>query len=154
MFPVWPIVKVEDTVASLQRDEEGTDLETYALATAVAAATMAQLRLGDGSSEGSTVMAAEMEAECQRARTLFNYRQRVSLNNVRTSFFLHVYHEDQQTGGNESLLYLREAISMAQMMYLHREGSYASLTAEEQQLRRRILWLLFVTERYVLCWTL
>ena len=147
MFPVWPIVKVEDTVAALQRDEEGADLETYALATAVAAATMAQLRLGEGPSTNSTVMAAEMEAECQRARSSFNYKHRVSLDNVRTSFFLHIYHEDQQTGGSESLLYLREAISMAQMMYLHRESSYASLSAEEQQLRRRILWLLFVTER-------
>lgn len=147
MFPVWPIVKVEDTVAALQRDEDGTDLETYALATAVAAATMAQLRLGEGSSANSIVMAAEMEAECQRARVSFNHKQRVSLNNVRTSFFLHVYHEDQQTGGSESFLYLREAISMAQMMYLHRESSYASLSASEQQLRRRILWLLFVTER-------
>ncbi|KAK2764450.1 hypothetical protein FQN54_009144 [Arachnomyces sp. PD_36] len=149
MFPVWPIVRVEDTVAALQRDEEGTDAETYALATAIAAATMAQLRLGESPSMNSTVMAAEMEAECQRARASFNYKQRVSLNNLRTSFFLHIYHEDQHTGGSESLLYLREAISMAQMMYLHRENSYLNVSAEEQQLRRRILWLLFVTERGV-----
>jgi hypothetical protein len=147
MFPVWPIVKVEDTVAALQRDEKETDLETYALATAVVAATMAQLRLGGGPSTNSTIVAAEMEAECQKARTSFNYKKRMSLNNIRTSFFLHIYHEDQQAGGSESLLYLREAISMAQMMYLHRESSYARLPAEEQQLRRRILWLLFVTER-------
>jgi len=33
------------------------------------------------------------------------------------------------------------------MMGLHRESSYEGLPYEEQQLRRRILWLLFVTER-------
>lgn len=32
-------------------------------------------------------------------------------------------------------------------MRLHQEASYIGLSPEEQQLRRRILWLLFVTER-------
>lgn len=75
------------------------------------------------------------------------YKSKVNLSNVRTSFFLHVYYENQQSGGSESLLYLREAISLAQMMNLHRESSYANLLLEEQQIRRRVLWLLFVTER-------
>lgn len=77
------------------------------------------------------------------------YKSKINLNNVRISFFLHVYYENQQSGGSESLLYLREAISLAQMMNLHRESSYANLSLEEQQIRRRVLWLLFVTERGV-----
>ena len=38
---------------------------------------------------------------------------------------------------------------MAQIMGLHRESSYKHLSPEEEQFRRRVLWLLFVTERFV-----
>ncbi|RYO83700.1 hypothetical protein DL766_007681 [Monosporascus sp. MC13-8B] len=42
-----------------------------------------------------------------------------------------------------------QAITVAQMMRLDRESSYTSLSETEQQMRRRILWLLYVTERGV-----
>lgn len=147
MYPVWPVVDVEELVSALNQDTEGTDLETYALATAVAAATIAQLRLGKGTIPGESITADHLAAECVRARNLFNYRSKVNLHNVRTSFFLHIYHENQQSGGSESLMYLREAISLAQMMGLHNESSYYNLSLTEGRLRRRVLWLLFVTER-------
>jgi len=90
-----------------------------------------------------------MEGECQRTRLANKIASRLSLTNLRTAFFLHVYHENHEAGGVKSMLYLREAITMAQMMRLHQGSSYVSLSLEEQQLRRRILWLLFVTERGV-----
>ncbi|EAA60630.1 hypothetical protein AN8596.2 [Aspergillus nidulans FGSC A4] len=148
MYPVWPIVDVDDLIANLQQDPENKDHERFALATSIAAATMAQLRLG-GSTSDRSVTADVLAAECLEARRRLDYRSRVNLDNVRTAFFLHVYYENQQPGGSESVLYLREAITMAQMMYLHREASYPSLAAEEQKIRRRVLWLLFVTERGV-----
>jgi hypothetical protein len=70
-------------------------------------------------------------------------------NRLRISFFLHVYHENLDAGGINSLLYLREALTIAQIMGLHQESSYIGLSPEEQQFRRRVLWLLFVTERYI-----
>ena len=130
-------------MASLQRDE-GNE-ETYALANAVGAATMAQLKL-DSSSDAAT--ASSMEAECQRARALNRRGPHASLDILRIAFFLHVYHENQDAGGVQSLLYLREALTLAQIMGLHREATYAGLCAAEQEIRRRIIWLLFVTERY------
>lgn len=158
MYPVWPIVDVEGVIARLKQDQNPDDeniQEVYALATAVAAATIAQLRLGQNTNASSGANGAEkpvtadtFAAESLRARNSSGYRAKVNLNNVRTSFFLHVYYENQCSGGSESLLYLREAISLAQMMQLHRESSYARLLPEEQQIRRRVLWLLFVTERY------
>lgn len=147
MYPVWPIVDVEKLLATLQQDVEEKEHETYALATAVAAATIAQLRLGQNSEPEKSLSAENLALESMRARRLYDYRSRLNLNNVRTAFFLHVYYENQQSGASESLLYLREAITLAQMMSLHREASYTGLPAEEQQLRRRVLWLLFVTER-------
>jgi hypothetical protein len=156
LYPVWPIVAVEEVIASLQRD--GEDLETYALANAVGAATMAQLKLDGPKSSADAdihdkVTAAMMEAESQRARVALELRQghgaAASLTMLRVSFFLHIYHENQAPGGVKSLLYLREAITLAQIMGLHRAAAYAYLPPSDQRMRRRILWLLFVTERGV-----
>ncbi|KAM0321562.1 hypothetical protein ACHAQA_010052 [Verticillium albo-atrum] len=150
LFPVWPIVAVEEVIASLQRDAE--DYEMYALATAIGAATMAQLKLDRSRDCGinDVVTADALEAESQRTRNLLDARpQPASLNKLRTSFFLHIYHENQQPGGTKSLLYLREAITLAQIMGLHRGSSYALLPSAEQRVRRRTIWLLFVTERGV-----
>lgn len=143
LYPVWPIVAVEEIMASLKRDEQ--DMETYALATAIGAATIAQLKLS--TSDSNAASASAMEAECQRSKLLSKDRPCVNLHTLRTAFFLHVYHENMEPGGPRSLLYLREAITMAQILNMHRESSYLKVPVEEQQIRRRILWLLFVTER-------
>lgn len=148
MFPVWPIVRVEEIIARLQRNQE--DLENYALATSVAAATVSQLKLMPSSSGGDGVTADMLEAECQRTRLTIDKARAHSLTTLRIAFFLHVYYENQEAGGVKSLLYLREAITLGQLMGLHRESSYMALSSLEQQMRRRVLWLLFVTERYAL----
>ncbi|OHE99599.1 fungal specific transcription factor [Colletotrichum orchidophilum] len=149
LFPVWPIIAVEEIMASLSRDAD--DLESYVLANAVGAATIAQLKLATTDNDDPAT-AGSMEAECQRSRMVLQERESgppMNLNWLRTSFFLHVYHENQQPGGAKSLLYLREAITIAQIMGLHKESSYMALPLAEQQMRRRTLWLLFVTERGV-----
>jgi hypothetical protein len=146
MYPVWPIVDAKNVMSILQQDGD-VDIETYALATAVAAATVSQLRLDQTFCYGKPITADILAAESMRARRLSKHGCAVNLNNVRTSFFLHIYHESKHAGGSESLLFLREAISLAQMMYLHRETAYIGLPQREQQIRRRVLWLLFITER-------
>jgi hypothetical protein len=130
-------------MAALQRDEH--DTETYALANAVGAATMAQLKLNRADEDNAT--GVSMEAECQRSKGLGKDGPHVNTNTLRIAFFLHVYHENLEPGGVKSLLYLREAITMAQMMNMHRESAYITLSSAGQQLRRRIIWLLFITER-------
>ncbi|KAI9372213.1 hypothetical protein BJX61DRAFT_534137 [Aspergillus egyptiacus] len=147
MYPVWPVVHVDRLIARLHEDTTGNDYETRALATAVAAATMAQLGLGTDTTNGDSISANTLATECLDARRLLNYRSVVSLNAICTSFFLHAFYENQEPGGSESILYLREAITFAQIMHLHREASYTDLPAHEQQIRRRVLWLLFITER-------
>jgi Fungal specific transcription factor domain len=136
-------VAVEDVIISLQ--ENDGDTLTYALVNAVGAATMAQLKLESLEDDAS---ASSMEAECHRTKGLGARFQGASLDTLRIAFFLHVYHENLEPGGVASLLYLREAITLAQVMGLHRESTYSGLTPLEQEIRRRILWLLFVTERY------
>lgn len=155
LFPVWPILDAEAVIASLLRDP--TDLETYALANAVCAAIIAQLKLPfEGrTDDNDPATAASMAAECQRAKASLLQNDNGSedvmknLNMLRISFFQHIYHENMSSGGSKSLLFLREAITIAQIMGLHRKGIYQSLPLEESQMRRRIIWLLFVTERGV-----
>ncbi|KAK5656951.1 hypothetical protein OQA88_3473 [Cercophora sp. LCS_1] len=148
LFPVWPIVAVEEVIAALQRDAH--DVETHVLAAAIGAATMAQLKLDRFKDTGinDDTTAAALEAECQRVRSSIDSGI-ANLNSLRIAFFLHIYHENQQPGGAKSLLFLREAITLAQIMGLHRPLSYLALDPAEDRLRRRILWLLFVTERGV-----
>jgi hypothetical protein len=148
LFPVWPIVAVEEVIAALQRDRH--DVETFALALAVGAATMAQLKLDRFKDNGVTddCTAASLEAECQRTRVQLD-GETANLNRLRTSFFLHIYHENLSPGGTKSLLYLREAITLAQIKGLDRARTCEMFDPAEDRLRRRILWLLFVTERGV-----
>jgi hypothetical protein len=127
MFPVWTVVKVEEVIATLQRNEE--DIETYALACAVGAATVSQLKLTRAALGGDAITAEMMEAECQRARDIVGAQ--VNLTTLRIAFFLHVYHENQIAGGIKSLVYLREVITIGQMMGLHKESSYLTLSSEE-----------------------
>ncbi|KAI6367840.1 hypothetical protein MCOR25_004805 [Pyricularia grisea] len=159
LFSVWPIVAVEEVMADLHRNAE--DLSTYALANAIAAATVAQLKLD---CDGQTPSSSTLEAEARRARRAIIDGQGdnddgdndndeeeplTSLDSLRTTFFLHIFHENQKPGGAKSLMYLREAITIAQMMRLHDEASYSGSSGHDQMMRRRILWLLFVTERGV-----
>ena len=148
LFPVWPIIAVEEVIAALQRDTH--DVETQALAVAVGAATMAQLKLDRSTDTGisDNITAEALETECRKLRGSLD-KGAANLNSLRTAFFLHIYHENQQPGGTRSLLYLREAITLAQLMGLHRRSSYLTLDYAQDRLRRRVFWLLFVTERGV-----
>lgn len=152
LFPVWPIVAVDDLIAALH--ENPGDLESYALANAIGAATIAQLRLESVASAEArdTATANAMEAECERVKTQIQRSASgpsMNLNTLKMAFFLHIYHENQIPGGPKSLLYLREAITVAQIMRMDMESSYGLLPVNEQHARRRAIWLLFVTERGV-----
>ena len=147
MYPVWPIIKVERLIAALQKTEP--DIEVFALAYAVAAATIAQIKT-DPSPQPGAVTAQMMEARCQQARARIDPGATPTITTLRVAFFLHAYYENLSPGGLQSVLYLREAITISQMLDLHHESYYARVPVEEQQIRRRTFWLLFITERLVL----
>ncbi|KAH7033038.1 uncharacterized protein B0I36DRAFT_361770 [Microdochium trichocladiopsis] len=132
LYPVWPIV---DTTALVQElSAPGPcDPRILLLAEAIRLGAIAQLRLPNSPASpvpGSHDGCADLTA-------------------LRTCFFRHVFYENLQPGGPRSLMHLREALTIAQILRLDRESSYATLPEPEQQMRRRIIWLLFVTERGV-----
>lgn len=135
LYPIWPIFDAEQLAIDLAAEPK--DAKAFHLAEAVALATIAQLKLPSS----CHVTAEKIEKDAQDNTSEL-------VDSLRVSFFLHIYHENQSAGGTKSLLYLREAITKAQILRIDREASYASLDLPDQQLFRRILWLLFVTERY------
>lgn len=142
LFPLWPIVDAAELKDSLASGSARPGSSSQRLADAVALATVGQLKLvtdwkGDAQACRRRDVAGGPDAEFANP-----------LDDLRISFFLHVYYENLEGGGNNALLYLREAITHAQILRLEHESTYAKLSEMEQQLYRRVFWLLFVTERY------
>ncbi|KAF4458861.1 hypothetical protein FALBO_14389, partial [Fusarium albosuccineum] len=137
LFPIWPIVDAADLRNKLQ-ESPGKAVAARLLANAVALAAIAQLKLD-----------VAWQPSVEEAETSGLNETLGLLDGLRISFFLHIYHENASPGGTKSLVYLREAITQAQILRLDRESTYASLSEADQHVSRRVLWLLFVTERGV-----
>ncbi|KAK6523058.1 hypothetical protein TWF281_002481 [Arthrobotrys megalospora] len=154
LYPVWPILKWEPLLAELKA--RPNDPEIYALATSLASAVMGQLQLPqwthhypDPDTQITKTLIVSTEhfaAEALRARRLFEWRERPGIYAILTSLFFHVYYENLGKVSASSLS-LREAITFVQIMNLDRESGYHGLSLEDAELRRRLFWLLFVTER-------
>lgn len=146
LYPIWPIIKVERLIASLQ--SANPDVEVFALAYALAAATATRTQSTDLSISKRN-HAQILERKCQAARAKVPQGRPPNLTTVRIAFFLHIYYESLEANSMKSMLYLREAVTIATMIGLHKEAYYVDVPAQEREIRRRVLWLLFITERVI-----
>ncbi|KAK9472045.1 uncharacterized protein V1510DRAFT_366591 [Dipodascopsis tothii] len=142
--PIWLLVTIHDLDRWIAADT--VDQETYVLLTALSAATITRLQLGDGR-DGGRMAARQMALECQRARHSFNYLGLANEYSIAVSFFLHIYFANADRGGATGPMYLREAISFAHMMNLHVESTYAAYPEPVADHLRTVYFLLLVTER-------
>ncbi|THC96485.1 hypothetical protein EYZ11_004029 [Aspergillus tanneri] len=97
--------------------------------------------------DGRSVMSGEeLLAEAVRARKDVDLVDEMSVESLLTSFFLFAAYGnlDKQ---DHAWFYLCQATSMVFTLGLHRESTYSDLSVEEAEERRRIFWLLFITER-------
>lgn len=156
MYPVWPVLHVPDLLSRLE--ELGTsdppDADVYTMTLALCSATMAQLNLTAMKDIPSHVTGEYLEKECNRLRTLMNYREHPSVEGALTSFFLHVYHA-KADNRNASMIFLQEGISIARLLRLDRielescqlphdvASSQTPVTAH----KRLVYILLWVSER-------
>ncbi|KAL4803697.1 fungal-specific transcription factor domain-containing protein [Aspergillus unguis] len=156
MFPIMPVVRREE----LQQDchhPERLSPQRYAFLAALCTATHIQLKL-DGATpvadtshlqtgDGSALMSGEdLLAEAVRARKDCDPIEDMNIESLLTSFFLFASYGnlDRQ---DHAWFYLCQATSMVFTLGLHREATYTELSTEEAELRRRVFWLLFITER-------
>lgn len=150
LYDIWPIIDTEDLRLYLM-GEEAIEPIFHALAAALCAATLAQTRLWiiqDPYPEGVAVTAHEFAKECLRVRLEHTTNQGPSLQALVTSIFLHMYYAnlDQVT---PATIYLREAITYADLMHMCCDGPPTATQHKQWQLELRCYWVLFITERLV-----
>ncbi|KAJ5758399.1 hypothetical protein N7520_005555 [Penicillium odoratum] len=144
---IWPIADTEHLKFQLKSSDN--DPTSHALAAALCAATLAQIRLWltpTPSPEDLSVTAEDFAKECLRIRLENHYHQEPSLQALVTSIFLHMYYanRDQITPATISL---REAITYADLLHLCHKPSLDPAQSKQWQLELRCYWILFVTER-------
>ncbi|KAK1464705.1 AflYd/sugR/sugar regulator [Colletotrichum melonis] len=149
---VWPILNIEDLKSRLVHNPLG-DRSAWALAGAVCATVIAQLRLSqirlakqDTATTDLSSVAESFARHAQRLRDQFIYREDFSTESLLTAFFLHIYFTI--TGRiRTAILYLHETIAQLHLQDLHLTETLASLADEQKELVLRIYWLVFVSEK-------
>lgn len=148
LYTVWPIVSANSLKARLC-DTDVIDPDANALAAALGAATIAQLRLpahNKPAGQSSMVTSADFVRECLRFRSNFDYQNNASLDSLLASIFLHMYYANVERI-TQATFALRDAITCAQVLNLGCRQTLDSLQPQQRQLRLRIYWILLVTER-------
>jgi hypothetical protein len=127
--------------------------ETYAFLCALCAATIVQLDAATTVPEmeplpGRPTSAAEMFIEeCLKTRQEVDYIGNPTTVTVMTSFFIFAYYGNKENS-DKAWHYLQESISFVENLEMDDENSMLKLEPLEAQWRRRLYWLLFITERY------
>lgn len=173
IFPIMPVFDRNKLVADLTfrvEDPEPLSLEEIAMFSALSAAVILQLNLTveqensnptenqeaflgpDGHYEppnkdkvGSQV-AASFISQSLSLRQQSDFIDSPTINWILTSFFLFAYHGHLERH-TSAWYYLREAIGLSLELKLHVEEPYCTRDPGESQRRKRIFWLLFITER-------
>ncbi|KAL1980270.1 hypothetical protein VTN96DRAFT_4414 [Rasamsonia emersonii] len=157
LYPIMPVIRPEQ-VLNDSREPEKLTPKRYAFMAALCAATHVQLKLdgadamtdtssGHALSDGRSAMSGEeLLAEAVSARKECDITENVDIETLLTSFFLFAAYGnlDKQ---DQAWFYLSQSTAMAHTLGLHRESTYSNFDPTEAEERRRVFWLLFVTER-------
>ncbi|KAI4153622.1 MAG: hypothetical protein LQ340_002208 [Diploschistes diacapsis] len=144
LYSVWPIVDPGRLASRLAAGDK--DHEANALAAALSLGVIAQLRLPNSTESEHLVHKSVLLHETKRLQSITDYQKSCTLDSLLTSFFLHIYYANIQKLSAATYL-LRETLTTAHMLKLHHPEAYKSLPSEEYELRLRVYWILFVTER-------
>ncbi|KAG2731326.1 hypothetical protein G9P44_005742 [Scheffersomyces stipitis] len=161
-YGVWPVVSVAYLMskvvstpgAGFSTDFNEDNLSAYSLSCAVSAAIIVQVTFLSSSSAKMMNLPEDVKHstyanEAIRARDAINYRLHPSPETLLTSFFLHAYYINIKGGAPAAIVYLREAISIAQILGLHNSNTFIGKSLAEVHRLRKIYYLLLVTERFI-----
>lgn len=148
LYGIWPLLTAEDLIQRLE--DETVSPELYSLATALCAATLSNLNQSVAHESLREPLTAEsLVNESRRVRATFDYMESVTLNTILTSYFLHIFYGRQTSRSQTATFYIREAITFAHLFGMHIEEMYAHHSVKDQQVMRKLYYLLFMTERYL-----
>ncbi|KAL1311171.1 hypothetical protein AAFC00_001370 [Neodothiora populina] len=151
MYPTQPIIhrqKVGETIGQMENS-----IEAYCLLVSLCAYMLIQPNLNlpagiipdQDSPQAKLNMGQTLLEEALRVRKGYDYVESPSVWSIITSFFFFgsYFCLDKH---NTAWFHLREATTLAQLLGMHEESHYATDVVEAAR-RRRLYWLLFVTER-------
>ncbi|KAM0558332.1 hypothetical protein ACHAPJ_005026 [Fusarium lateritium] len=96
---------------------------------------------------GANIVSSQLLLEeCLRVRKGADFYDSINLNVLATNFFLFGCYYSLEMH-DKAWYYLREATTMIHMAGMNKEEHYGQIDASEAIRRRRLFWLLFVTER-------
>ncbi|KAI1637536.1 hypothetical protein F4809DRAFT_649811 [Biscogniauxia mediterranea] len=152
MYPIMPVLHRQRLEQQVMFEDQ--KLDTYCLLTSLCAYMMFQPGMGLPGADpllehmpGAHIVSGTLlMEETIRVRKGFDYLESPSLNSLCTSYFLFCsyYALDMH---DKAWFYLREATTLAHMSGLTKEETYLQYDNVESSRRRRLYWLLFVTER-------
>ena len=177
LYPVFPVVDKDELYSLLQSIECGErpfPLGLYACLAALSAAVMVQLNVAGAEHDASSLERADSNSfdwpaeegspsqtnsppsmsaqffadQCLDARRRLGFIESCDEWTVLTSFFLFAYYGNL-CQSQSAWYYLRETIGFLQALRLDEEESYIGLETTTAQRRRRLFWLVFITERLV-----
>ncbi|CAG8877047.1 unnamed protein product [Penicillium nalgiovense] len=139
LFPIMPVVRADQLRLDCHQPGQ-LSAQRWGHACA-GSCTFAEFR-----DEHSLMSGEELLSEAVRARRDCDVLEELNTESLLTSFFLFASYGnlDRQ---DQAWFFLCQATSFAFTLGLHRESTYAEYEAEEAEERRRVFWLLFITER-------
>ncbi|KAM6521551.1 hypothetical protein FSOLCH5_006305 [Fusarium solani] len=155
LFPIMPVIDGVELLADAARLEELAP-SRYALILALCAATRMQFRMdnapvGEEGPEVNVPLEPQLTGDmlirlAETSLRQYNVIDDSTLDSTLTSFFLFASY-GSLNNSRHAWFYLNQSISLAQSLDITRETGYHDLPHIEREKRRRVFWLLFVTER-------
>lgn len=100
----------------------------------------------EGESDARVRHAAMLLDEVRRTRKSLDYVEAPTIYSVQTSFFMFASYFSLEKS-NACWFHIREASTLAQLLLMQEESSYRNGDPLENKFRRRLYWLLLLTER-------
>ncbi|CAI4501560.1 CQS_1a_G0021770.mRNA.1.CDS.1 [Saccharomyces cerevisiae] len=145
LYVIWPLLSYDELHKLLE--EKYDDTYAYWFLTALSAATLSDLQTEVKFGDGTSFSGRQLTFLCISSRQQFDDLDNSDLFKILTYYCLHrcfSQFSDTKTSYRLSCA----AISLIKITEFHREKTYVSLPFEEQQLWRKIYYLLLLTERY------
>ncbi|GFF94746.1 hypothetical protein IFM60648_10496 [Aspergillus lentulus] len=147
LYPIMPVI--DSKLAADCSDPEALHPQRYAYIVALSAATHLQLNLdiGEYESAGDNLISGQdLINEAVRAVCEYDALEHPHIDTLLTMFFLFCAYGNLNKS-DYAWHYLSQTISFLQILKLDREEVYVGFCPTEVEVRRRVFWLVFVTER-------
>ncbi|KAH7362072.1 hypothetical protein B0T11DRAFT_80603 [Plectosphaerella cucumerina] len=167
LYPVFPVVDPGCLLSKLSLTRDAVPRSMARFYAAMSAAVIVQLNIGAGSlpghqnqntnfaslssrpnnqSEPPFSLADRYITDCITERQNASFIEEADEWTILESFFMFSYYGNR-VKSKQAWYYLREAMGFAISLGLDREESYDDPELEVNERRRRLYWLLFITER-------